>query len=57
MKKFECKSLGMECPFSASSENMDEIIQRAEEHAASAHGMTAGEETRNKIKAAITDAV
>lgn len=56
MKRFECRSLGQECPFSAQAETEEEVLAKAEEHAASAHNMQRGEETRAKIRANIREA-
>lgn len=56
MKKFECKRLGTDCQFSAEAENAEEVVAKAEEHAATTHNMPRGEETRARIRAAIVDA-
>lgn len=56
MKRFECRSLGQECHFSAQAETEEEVLAKAEEHAASAHNMQRGEETRAKIRANIREA-
>ncbi len=56
MKKFECKSLGMACDFKVEAENPEEVISKAEEHAATAHNLPRGEETRAKIRSQVKDA-
>ena len=56
MKKFECKSLGSDCQFSASAENAEEVVAKAEEHAAAAHSMPKGDDTKNRIRTAVKDA-
>lgn len=56
MKKFECKSLGSACQFSASAESAEEVVAKAEEHMASAHNMQRGEETKAKARAVLTEA-
>ncbi|MHB1830611.1 MAG: DUF1059 domain-containing protein [Candidatus Micrarchaeaceae archaeon] len=56
MKKFECKTLGSDCQFSASAENAEEVVAKAEEHMATAHNMQRGEETKAKIRTALTEA-
>ncbi len=56
MKRFECKRLGMNCQFSAQAESADEVLAKAEEHAAMAHNMARGEETKSRIRAVIVDA-
>ena len=57
MKKFECKNLGVDCPFQVQAEDAEEVVTKAEEHAAMAHNMPRGDETKNKIRAVIKDVV
>lgn len=55
MKRFECKNLGMTCEFAAQAESQEEVLAKAEEHAAMAHNLPRGEETRAKILAQLKD--
>lgn len=57
MKRFECKDLGMACDFKAEGQEIEEVVTKAEEHAASSHNLPKGEDTRNKIRAAVKDVV
>ncbi len=55
MKRFECKNLGMTCEFAAQAESQEEVLAKAEEHAAMAHNLPRGAETRAKILAQLKD--
>lgn len=55
MKRFECKSLGIACEFRAEAESPEEVISKAEEHAATEHSLPKGEETRAKIRSQVKD--
>jgi predicted small metal-binding protein len=56
MKRFECKDLGLSCEFRAEAENEEEVVAKAEEHAAAAHSMPKGDDTKNRIRTAVKDA-
>ncbi|MDE1861217.1 MAG: DUF1059 domain-containing protein [Candidatus Micrarchaeota archaeon] len=55
MKRFECKSIGMACEFRAEGQTSEEVLAKAEEHAAAAHNLPRGAETRAKIAPQIKD--
>ena len=56
MKKFACRDTGMDCPFEASAENEEELMQKISAHAKEAHGMeNIDEATLQKMKAAIKE--
>ena len=55
-KKYACKSIGMDCAFSAEAESEEQLMAKISEHAKTAHGMAQIDEpTMAKIKAAITE--
>jgi predicted small metal-binding protein len=37
MFSFVCRDMGMDCPFTASAESMDEVVQMAMDHGSSTH--------------------
>ena len=39
MPCFECKDLGMDCPFTAEAETEDELMKKIIEHAKTVHNM------------------
>jgi predicted small metal-binding protein len=54
MPTFECKDVGMACPFKASAKTEDELMMKIGEHAAKEHGMKdVPPEMMVKIKKAI----
>ena len=40
MKALECRDLGSDCDFKATGETVEEVLQKAGQHAAEAHGIT-----------------
>lgn len=39
-KKLSCRDVGVDCDFEATGETVEEIMQKAAQHAKEAHGMT-----------------
>lgn len=39
-KKLSCRDVGVDCDFEATGETVEEIMQKAAQHARDAHGMT-----------------
>ena len=55
-KKFACRSIGLECAFSAEAESEEQLMAKISEHARTAHSMAQIDEpTMAKIRAAITE--
>lgn len=55
-KVLRCKDVGMDCDFEVRATTEEEILQRAAEHAQTAHGMREiPQEVVAKVRAAIRD--
>ena len=55
-KKYACKSIGMDCTFTAEAESEEQLMAKVAEHARTVHSMAQIDEpTMAKIKAAITE--
>ncbi len=55
-KKFDCRDVGMDCDFVASSETEEGLMEVVAEHAKKVHGITEiTPELAAKVKAAIKD--
>jgi len=54
MPCFECKDIGMDCPFRADADTEDELMKKITEHAKMAHNMkTISAKTRESFRKAI----
>ena len=40
MKMLACRDMGADCDFQATGDSVEEVMQKAGQHAAEAHGMT-----------------
>lgn len=57
MKTLKCRDAGYDCDWETSSNDENEILRRAEEHARQRHGMTQmDQKTREKIQSSIREA-
>jgi predicted small metal-binding protein len=55
-KSISCRDVGVDCDFQASAETVEELMQKCQEHARSAHGITEiPMELVVKVQAAIKD--
>ncbi len=56
MPKFKCKDVGVDCPWEAEADTVEELMQKIMEHAKHDHGMEEiPPEMVEKVKKAIKD--
>ncbi len=53
MASFNCKDIGMDCPFTASAPNEAEFEKKIAEHARTVHNLTPDKDFRIKVKKVI----
>ena len=53
MKRVTCEDLGFACDHVLERENEEELLELAEEHVRTKHGVELDDDTREKLKAAI----
>ena len=57
MKTLACRDMGADCDFKATGDTMEEVLQKAGQHAAEAHGVTSmPPEMMSQVMAAVKDA-
>jgi predicted small metal-binding protein len=55
MKDFHCREAGMKCDYIATGETPDEVLRKAEAHAAKVHNLELDEALASKVTSLIHD--